>query len=661
MTSLLIGGLSAALLLAVDAPVTNVTVFTDQARVQRTAQVPLNGVQRLEFPPLLDSVDLASVRVEAKGAEVRRVDIDRVAPEKLRTDEAKAALAELERLDAELARVNGELAVLTGQRAALERLAPQAPESDALRPAPKLNAAGWAASAKFSSDMLDGVQKSLRDESEQVRVMLERRDALALRAQKLGQPSYVPGWRVTAELAGAGAATVTLTYLVRNARWTPTWDLQLQPDTNTVNLSLAGLVSQESGEDWTAATLSLSTAVPSSAVKVPRLLTWKIGTSERFIPTPTPMQEYVAPPPPVPQAQRFTTEEALLRAQLQRVAGARPAKTDTAVTVPAFQPGGGEVGGVVGGVLGGKVAGDSDADGIPDELDRMPEEEARPLEKRKAEAPPPPPPPVSRRPPASAPAPFDSSGAESRIVSDRRPEKPQAPVSGMSLAPPPAWQAPSYGADSPVTLAGGYDLAFTSLQKETVPSNKGQRRVALWSQQWPVSVERKIFPALAPEAFLVAELKNPSQQVLPGGTAQLYVGADPAGTARLTLVSPGEAFTLPLGIDRALKPVRNVQVVDSTVGLFSKDDVTTYVVTVELANPYRAPVAVKIYDQWPVTDQKEVEVKLLETRPYAAQDPVKGSLEWHLTIPPQQKTTLSFSYSLKRPHGWRLQQSEVTP
>jgi uncharacterized protein (TIGR02231 family) len=174
-----------------------------------------------------------------------------------------------------------------------------------------------------------------------------------------------------------------------------------------------------------------------------------------------------------------------------------------------------------------------------------------------------------------------------------------------------------------------------------------------------VTVERKLYPALSTDSFLVAELKNPSQQVLPGGPAQLFVGADPAGTARLKLVSPGESFTLPLGIDRALKPVRNVQLVEAEKGVFSKDEVGTYAVTIELANPYRAPIAVRVLDQFPVTDQKELETKLIESKPTATQDAKKGSLEWRVTIPAQSKQTFSFTYTLKRPKGWKLQQQEV--
>ncbi len=632
-----------AALAALDAPVTQVTVFTDQARVVRTAQVSVSGPQALEFPPLRDSADVSSVRVEAQGAEVRRVDIERIEPQKLRTEEAKKVLASLDKLDLELDRLNQERAVVTAQRDAVQRLAPVAPTGDPLKAAPKLNSSGWAQGAQFSAEHLGRLQAKLREGERASKKLNEQREKLLDEARKLGNPQTTSGWKITAQVSGNGPATLTLTYLVRGAQWTPTWDLQLQPDTNTVNLSLAGMVSQSSGEDWANATLLLSTAIPSHAVKVPKLSTWKIGVADRFIPTPTPVFSPVTPPPPLRPFGTARSEEDLVRARLQRYgiataekSGARGAFADKRAEV-AFD--------------GDEIQGELDAP-APEDLEERPRMEA----KSRPMAPPPPPSPS----PMAQSMPSSRAPSAVRVSADSyESEAPPEPVSTFSLAPPPAWRPPRFGADSPVTLAAGYDLSFTSLQKETVPSERGARRVALWGAQWPVSVERKLFPALTTDAFLVAELKNPSQQVLPGGPAQLYVGADPAGTARLKLVSPGEPFTLPLGIDRALKPVRNVQVVEATQGVFSKEEIGTYTVTIELANPYRAPVAVRVADQFPVTDQKDVETKLLDSKPTAIQDAKKGSLEWRLTIPPQQKQVFSFTYSVKRPRGWKLQQQEV--
>jgi uncharacterized protein (TIGR02231 family) len=225
----------------------------------------------------------------------------------------------------------------------------------------------------------------------------------------------------------------------------------------------------------------------------------------------------------------------------------------------------------------------------------------------------------------------------------------------MSLSPPGGWTPAAFAPDLAASEAGGYDLSFPSLRPETVASGK-TARVALFTQTWPVSVERKLYPALTQDAFLVAELKSPSPDPLPGGAANLFVGADPAGVAQLKLVSPQERFTLPLGIDRAVKPVRNVKVVDAEKGVIGKDDLSQYVVTIEVANPYDLPLQTRILDQWPLTDDKNVEVKLLKTEPWAIQDKDKGSLEWHVAVAPHGKTTVSFEYSIRRPKSWLLHQ-----
>ncbi|MCC6335999.1 MAG: DUF4139 domain-containing protein [Myxococcales bacterium] len=649
MPASLLGAL--VLAAAVDAPITEVTVFTDQARVVRTAKVTVNGTASVELPALRDPIDPSTIQVEAQGAEVRRVDVERITPEKLRTAEAKALLADLDKVDQELARVQLEQTALVTQRDDLQKVSPTLPPADPLKPSPRLNPSGWTAGSQFASDQLAKVQARLRSGTEQFKKLREKRELLLEKAQKLGNPETTAGWKVVAQLAGNGAGSVTMTYQVRNAQWTPAWDLQLLPESNTVNLSLAGVVTQSTGEDWTNTALRLSTAIPSAAVEVPKLFTWKIGVADRFIPTPTPRYDVIQPAPALPPLQRARTEEDLVRARLAQV-GAATATDELDLA----------------GAKSVNFSGDAvEGNLVRPEADYRP---ARPQAKKAYPAAPPPPPPAPGAM-AGAPAPEPLAAIEEERAyevavqssSSRGPRAEGAPrpVSTFSLAPPPAWRPPSYGPDSPVTLAGGYDLAFASLQKETVPTAKGARRVALWSAQWPVTVERKLFPALTKDAFLVAELKNPSRQVLPGGGAQLYVGADPAGTARLKLVSPGEAFTLPLGIDRGLRPVRNVQLVEAVQGVFSKEEVGTYTVTIELVNPYPTAIAVRVYDQWPLSDQKDVVTKLLETKPTATQVQNTGSLEWRVNLKPKEKTTFSFKYELRRPKDWKLSQQEVRP
>src|SRR6185295_4737658 len=86
------------------------------------------------------------------------------------------------------------------------------------------------------------------------------------------------------------------------------------------------------------------------------------------------------------------------------------------------------------------------------------------------------------------------SSSRSPSLFQSKPEPP--PMQYGGLGPPPAYQAPMLAANLPASAAGGYDLFYQSARPETVGSGQGGRRVALFSPQWPVGVERKIFPAL---------------------------------------------------------------------------------------------------------------------------------------------------------------------
>ena len=649
-----LSALSALWLGAVDAPVTLVTVYSDRARVVRTAKVSLSGTQRVELPYLLGAVDPASIRVEAQGAEVTRVDIRRVGTEALPATEARRLVTEMERLDDQLAQVRVERDAYTAQLAVLGRVRPVVPP---LEPAPsnattaprpsRLDASGWRAASDFLVDSTARLQAKLRELSvreESLELTLSQR---VQEARRLGATPERQGLEVVPTLAGQGSATLTLTYVTSGARWYPSYELRLEPESNRVQVAFFGRVSQESGEDWEDAALSLSTALPATATVAPKLATWKIGQRERFIPTPAPVADsWRTPPPASPPPPEAPDEDERLRERLLSLTGRADLPKAPPPPLPPALP--------------------------PSMLE--PEPELAPMEEPMAESmedsl-------VESEVPAQAPS-IDVGSSSAGASVDRSFEKLNEAVPGrayqkndavivsggeasssVGLAPPAAWRRPVLDPRLPASLAGGYALAFPSQRRETVRSGGGERRVPLFTETWPVQVERKLYPALTSSAFLVAELKSPSKQVLPGGEAQLFVGADPAGQAQLSLVSPGETFTLPLGIDSAVRPVRNVQLLTAEKGLLSKDDLTEYLVTIELANPYPFALPVRLHDQWPLSRDEHVEVKLVRTEPYAEQDKDKGLLQWRLMVPPSAKTTVSFVYTVRHPKGWRLQQSQ---
>ena len=80
-------------LAASPAPVTSVTVFGDRARIVRTAIVSTDA-QLVEFPLLHGAVDVSTIRVEAVGARVLRVDLENVPSSAFAGDAARKASAQ---------------------------------------------------------------------------------------------------------------------------------------------------------------------------------------------------------------------------------------------------------------------------------------------------------------------------------------------------------------------------------------------------------------------------------------------------------------------------------------------------------------------------------------------------------------------------------------
>ena len=153
----------------------------------------------------------------------------------------------------------------------------------------------------------------------------------------------------------------------------------------------------------------------------------------------------------------------------------------------------------------------------------------------------------------------------------------------------------------------------------------------------------------------MAQIKNPSDRTLPRGQAALTVGADPAGTATLPLVAPGQELTLPLGVDKAVRSFRNIAQEKTEKGLFSKDDVTRYAVTIEVQNPYPVALPLRVIDELPLQGDKNIEVELIEAKG-AEKEEGTGKLTWRVTAPASGKVKLAFVYQLKRPKGYRVHQ-----
>ena len=74
-----------------------------------------------------------------------------------------------------------------------------------------------------------------------------------------------------------GRVRLAIEYLVPGASWAPVYALRIAREMDHAELGLRAMVAQRSGEDWTAARLTLSTALPPSWADLPELSSLRIG------------------------------------------------------------------------------------------------------------------------------------------------------------------------------------------------------------------------------------------------------------------------------------------------------------------------------------------------------------------------------------------------
>ena len=268
---------SAASIDAKNAHVVDVTVYADRAEVVREATVEISaGASTVEFKDIPLAAEPDSLRVTAKGvpAVLGAVAIRRRADTPKETPEQIALRDEVKRIEGELAKIGSQDRAAADLREFLKSLR----ATTAQRESENIGA-GRADPAAISGtyDLLAKKFAELGDQD------LARRDATArltrdlevARAKLAAAPA---GGSIQSRVAAAeieakqaGTLTLRLAYLVSGASWSPAYRATLDPGSGEVALVSEGVVRQQTGEDWTAVALRLSTAAPARGVAPPEM------------------------------------------------------------------------------------------------------------------------------------------------------------------------------------------------------------------------------------------------------------------------------------------------------------------------------------------------------------------------------------------------------
>jgi uncharacterized protein (TIGR02231 family) len=282
-------------MLDLEAPINEVTVYSDRALVVRRGKVELEAGEHELRVNNLPQFLRDSLRAAGRGpAGIRILNVDVTTAFRSRPPEAEliALQDELEQLTKNQQLLEARKSALNDRRQWLRALGEQSRDF----------AKGLAQGQMKSQDLADffsfaanqalqdaEAAQSIETELEHVRqeIQAKKRELAQIQGNML--PDRLAAV-VTVALAEAGEFELELSYLVMGASWYPQYDVRVQMQdekgTGEVELTYVGVVQQSTGERWENIGLSLSTARPSLAAVLPELDPWYLNVFTPPVPVP---------------------------------------------------------------------------------------------------------------------------------------------------------------------------------------------------------------------------------------------------------------------------------------------------------------------------------------------------------------------------------------
>ena len=210
-----------------------------------------------------------------------------------------------------------------------------------------------------------------------------------------------------------------------------------------------------------------------------------------------------------------------------------------------------------------------------------------------------------------------------------------------------------------VTLKDGLDDYISVSDKELdvifdidlpydVPTNGKVQTAVLKEYDVPAVYKFYAVPKLDKEVFLLAEIADWEKLNLLPGEANIIFEGTYIGKSFIDPSSTQDTLNLTMGRDKRVVVKREKLIDYSSVKFLgtNKKQIFTYEITVK--NNKKDPIDILVKDQYPISQNKEVEVELLEKMD-AAENNETGVLTWKLKLAPGEVKKMRISYSVKYP------------
>lgn len=260
----------------VSGKISQVTVFSDRALVEQTAQISVPaGENKVVITGLPPTADRMSIRVSAKGIQALILGGVEVVKVKYEDTVVQILKDSIQLMDDRLAEIKIEEDGLEIRKKFLESIASLGtPKPD--KGQFTISANDLSATANFLKSQLADIASSKTILAKQKREIQKMRNELQERLNNILSGKGEKGFTVEVPFKNpaGGVAEFTIQYIVNGPRWLPQYDARYDEESGTVELAYYGTIVQSSGEDWQDSKIILSTTQPQLGIQPPTLDPW---------------------------------------------------------------------------------------------------------------------------------------------------------------------------------------------------------------------------------------------------------------------------------------------------------------------------------------------------------------------------------------------------
>jgi len=200
--------------------------------------------------------------------------------------------------------------------------------------------------------------------------------------------------------------------------------------------------------------------------------------------------------------------------------------------------------------------------------------------------------------------------------------------------------------------------AITNLEYEieipySIPSDGINYNIKMKEISIPVEYIYHVIPKIKSDAFLIARIPDWSELNLLSGKSSTYYQGTFIGESTIDANQTSDTLNISLGKDSNVIVERKVNKRTKGKKFLSKYVKEIIEWDIILKNKKDTNINIVVQDQFPISENKSIDVELLETS-NSVIDEKKGTLTWKLNLDSGKKQNLSFKYSVKYPKKMRL-------